>query len=176
MTRPLGFRPWLAALAAGVAAAALAAQQPTTSNGWLDLAPLRAGLGAGWLAFVVLLGAQGAGQLWRAAPWPPRSQGRRVPAPSDGTHCAPATAQGLTWPETLRRAALVSAVTLPRFAGDPAGYAVASLWLVLALACGYAYVAPVLGPRYRNAYWLVAVLFLLPWGLRLTTVHWPAFE
>jgi hypothetical protein len=170
-------RPWLVGAAASFVAGAWQAQiaipiAPSASV----LGLVRTMTGFAWLGVIVVLLLQAATR--RLSPpsfTPPMADGAARPV--DGKVAVAADQFMLSWPETLRRAAMVSAVAFPRYArvGDPAGFLVASLWLVALLVCAFVYVEPLLGPRRSNVYWLAALALLLPWGAGLISAHWPPF-
>jgi hypothetical protein len=137
---------------------------------------VRTTAGFAWLGVIVVLLLQAATRrLYPRSLTSPLADGAARPA--NGRAAVAAGQFALSWPETLRRAAMVSAVALPRYAraGDPAGFLVASLWLVALLVCAFVYIEPLLGPRRRDIYWFAALALLLPWGVGLVSTHWPPF-
>jgi len=148
--------------AAALAAASVAIQAQGGSPSLLSVA--RTTVGVAWLAYAVAMA------LWLVGGWARLRRGE-VGAHSSGLSERAATH---TFSEVLRRAAVVSWVTLPRFLDDPAAHVVVAFWVVLGLSCGYVFLEPVVTARYRRFYWMAAAVILLPWGLGISP-HWPVF-
>jgi len=72
----------------------------------------------------------------------------------------------------LDRSILVAAVPLPRFLHDPAAGVVVAFWLVLLMACGYAYAQSAWGAQRARLLWFVAPVLLVPWSVPILAVRW----
>jgi hypothetical protein len=125
--------------------------------GVLWLLAARMGLKVAWLTILAL--ALSYRNPASAGSAPPGRNGRGLAAPE----------------ETLQRALLVCAVPMQRYLLDPAGGVVASLWLMVLVLCGYAYIAHAWGHASVQArlYWSAWIVLLLPWGFPGLSAHWP---
>jgi hypothetical protein len=161
-------RPWLAALAAAVAGAAVAAstygalwEPPATT-----FAVARAGAKIGWIVLLVLV-------LWQTALGVVAgAESQRSPRGKSDTD------GGLSFAEIMGRTLLVCAVPLPRYLADPAGGIVVGLWLLVILPCGFVYVEHTVRRRPGLArlttwYWLAWAILLAPWGVPALSTTWP---
>jgi|GEM_PF-4661671 hypothetical protein len=80
------------------------------------------------------------------------------------------------WLAGIDRVAVVCAAGLPRFIFvDPLGGAPFSLWYgaLLLVVDGFLHLLDGYNARARQAFWMVAFVFLIPWGLPSVTTLWP---
>lgn len=78
--------------------------------------------------------------------------------------------------EALNRVAVTCAPGLPRFVlYDPMGGSAFCLWYgaILVTTDGFLQMHPSYGPKARQAFWTVAFVLLIPWGLPFVPTQWP---
>lgn len=79
--------------------------------------------------------------------------------------------------DAAERVAVTCAAGLPRFVlVDPLGGAAFCLWYgaILITADGFLQLHPAYGSRARQAFWALAFVMLIPWGLPFVPTRWPA--
>ena len=78
--------------------------------------------------------------------------------------------------DSIHRVAVTCAPGLPRFvAYDPMGGVGFCLWygVLLVTIDGFLQMHPAYRPRVRQAFWVVAFVALIPWGLPSVPTRWP---